>query len=124
MRTICSTMIDFTLIKSGEEFEMFCEDLLKAKGYDIASRPARGPDGGKDMIISFEYTDPLGFNERLRILIECKHFAKSNRSVREEHVGNIVERTLANNCLSVGGCARSVSSSPYTSSLRKAASTR
>ena len=98
MRTICSTMIDFTLIKSGEEFEMFCEDLLKAKGYDIASRPARGPDGGKDMIISFEYTDPLGFNERLRILIECKHFAKSNRSVREEHVGNIVERTLANNC--------------------------
>lgn len=91
-------MVEFTLIRSGEEFELFCEDLLKAKGFRIISRPSRGPDGGKDIKASLTYTDKLGLNVDLLVLVECKHFAKSDRSVRESDVGNIIERTLMHNC--------------------------
>jgi hypothetical protein len=42
------------LIETGEEFELLCEDLLRAKGLDVPSRPSRGPDGGADMIVGRE----------------------------------------------------------------------
>jgi hypothetical protein len=91
-------MYDFTLIKTGEEFELLCEDLLKAKGLDIQSRPSRGPDGGADMIAAIVETGALGFRQEYRILIECKHFAGSGRSVRESDVGSIIERVIRHNC--------------------------
>jgi len=43
-------MIDFKLIKSPEDFELFCEELLKTYGFTIISRSARGPGQGKDII--------------------------------------------------------------------------
>ncbi len=91
-------MIDFTLIDSGEDFELLCEDLLRQKGFVIQTRPSRGPDSGADMIAEITNIDSLGCKENLRILIECKHYAKSNRSVREEQIGNIIERTISHNC--------------------------
>lgn len=91
-------MHDFTLIADGEEFEMFCEDLLKARRYILISCPSRGPDKGCDMILTYTYTDELGFIVDMRVLVECKHFAKSGRSVREGDIGNVVERVFANNC--------------------------
>jgi len=65
---------------------------------DIQSRPSRGPDGGADMIVGMIETDGLGFRQESRILIECKHFAHSGRSVRESDVGSIIERTIRHNC--------------------------
>jgi len=91
-------MYDLKLIKTGEEFELLCEDLLRAKGLDMQSRSSRGPDGGADMIVGMIETDDLGFREESRILIECKHFAHSGRSVRESNVGSIIERTIRHNC--------------------------
>lgn len=91
-------MLDFSLIETSEEFEMLCEDLLIAKGFFIETRPSRGQDHGADIIAHMFKTDSLGFTESLRVLVECKHFAKSNQSVREDNVKNIVERTLSNNC--------------------------
>jgi len=91
-------MFDFTLITSGEEFEQLCEDILRNKGIEIISKPSRGPDFGVDICATISVTDDIGINEKHRILIECKHFAKSNRSVREDDIGNIIERTIANNC--------------------------
>ena len=91
-------MYDLKLIESGEEFELLCEDLLKAKGLDVQSKPSRGPDGGADMIVGITVTDGLGFRQESRILVECKHFAHSGRSVRESDVGSIIERTIRHNC--------------------------
>ena len=91
-------MYDLKSIKTGEEFELLCEDLLRAKGLDIQSRPSRGPDGGADMIVGMIETDGLGFRQESRILIECKHFAHSGRSVRESDIGSIIERTIRHNC--------------------------
>ena len=91
-------MLDFTLINSGEEFEQLCADILRCKGIEITSKPSRGPDFGVDIVATITVTDNIGINEKHRILIECKHFAKSNRSVREDDIGNIIERTVANNC--------------------------
>ncbi len=50
--------IDFTEIQSGEEFELFCEDLLQEMGFSIKAKVARGPDLGKDIIAthSLPYT--------------------------------------------------------------------
>jgi hypothetical protein len=42
--------IDFTQIESGEKFELLCEDLLKAMGFTIVEKVARGPDRGKDTL--------------------------------------------------------------------------
>lgn len=75
-------MFDFKIIETGEDFELLCEDVLKAMGLDIQSRPSRGPDGGADIIVSMIETNDIGFRQESRILIECKHFAHSGRSVK------------------------------------------
>jgi len=74
---------------SPEDFEFLCEDLLRAKAFTIESRPARGPDGGKDMLAVRDVTDDMGLVHRERWLVECKHFAGTNRSVTEKDIGNI-----------------------------------
>ena len=80
-------MVDFTQI-SSEDLEFLTEDILKSLGYVIDSRPARGPDQGKDMIAIRDSIDAVGFKESERMLIECKHFAVSKRSVLEADIGN------------------------------------
>ncbi len=91
-------MLDFTLIENGEEFEQLCEEILIRKGIEIISKPFRGPDYGVDILASVIVTDKLGIKEKHRVLVECKNFAKSNRSVRESDIGNVIERAMSNNC--------------------------
>ncbi len=91
-------MLNLKLIRSGEDFELFCEELLRAEGFSIEKRPSRGPDAGADMIVSITKQDVLGVAEESRILVECKHNAHSGRSVRESDVGLIIERTVSNHC--------------------------
>ncbi len=91
-------MLDFTLIETGEEFEQFCEELLLKKGIEIISKPSRGPDYGVDILANVTVFDNLGIKEKQRVLIECKHFARSNRSVRESDIGNVIERAISTNC--------------------------
>ena len=90
--------IDFTRIKSGEDFELLCEDLLLAMCFRIEAKVARGPDLGKDMIATFTQTDPAGFEETHRYLVECKHFAKSDVSVKEEDIGSFIARMGTHAC--------------------------
>ncbi len=90
--------IDFSLIEGGENFELLCEDLVQSMGYKIEEKVSRGPDGGKDIIAVYSIKDPAGFSETHRYLIECKHFAVSNKSVTEEDIGNVVLRMSANAC--------------------------
>ncbi len=94
----CAMYIDFTRIKSGEDFELLCEDLLQAMCFRIEAKVARRPDLGKDMIATLTQTDPAGFEETHRYLVECKHFAKSDVSVREEDIGSPIARMGAHAC--------------------------
>jgi hypothetical protein len=90
--------LDLAQIETGERFELFCSELLKSMGFKIARSPSRGPDRGVDLIATSSTIDDLGFELDVRMAVECKHFAGSQRSVTEAAVGNIVERTLSHNC--------------------------
>ncbi|MBU0703343.1 MAG: SUMF1/EgtB/PvdO family nonheme iron enzyme [Chloroflexi bacterium] len=81
-------VIDFTEIESGEEFELLCEDLLRAMGFAIEHPPARGPEGGKDLIIGEVVRDKMGFAEERKTLVQCKHKAQSGRAVGFAEVAN------------------------------------
>lgn len=93
-----SMYIDFTRIESGEDFELLCEDLLQSIGFQIASKVARGPDLGKDIIAVSNSTDIAGINEIHRYLVECKHFALSGRCVKEADVGSPISRMGSHKC--------------------------
>ena len=90
--------IDFKLIESGEDFELLCEDLLRSMGYQIVAKVARGPDLGRDLIVSLKQIDPAGFDEEHRYLVECKHLAKSGVSVKEKDIGSPIARMGSHDC--------------------------
>lgn len=69
---------------SPEDWEFFAADFLGAKGCTIELPPARGADGGKDMIVSFQGK---------RYIVSCKHFIKSGKSVTEKDEASFIERT-------------------------------
>lgn len=80
--------IDFTRISSGDDFELLCRDVLKSKGINILSNPAVGPDQGKDILVEVESKDELGTKEKLIYVVQCKHYAKSGKSVQEGDLGD------------------------------------
>jgi hypothetical protein len=87
-------MIDFTEIphNNNDTWELFARDFLEELGFFIESPPDRGPDGGKDMLITEEVTGKL-HRYRFRWLVSCKHFAHSRAAVNEnDHEKNILER--------------------------------
>lgn len=85
-------MIDFTEIShQGDTWELFARDLLKQLGFFIESPPDRGPDGGKDMLVSEQLKGNLS-KYRFRWLVSCKHNAKSGKSVSETDEPNLLER--------------------------------
>ena len=84
-------MIDFTEIQDGETWELFARDFLQEMGFFIETSPDRGPDGGKDIIVTEELKGSLG-NYKFRWLVSCKNFAKGNKSVQETDEINIQER--------------------------------
>jgi hypothetical protein len=90
--------IDFTQIESGEDFELLCEDLLQAMGFTVEAKVARGPDLGKDIIATKTVTDTVGFSEMHRYLVECKHYAKSGKSVPEDVIGSPIARMGTHKC--------------------------
>ena len=81
--------IDFKRLESGDDFELLCRDVLESGGAEIISEPSRGPDQKKDMIVDIATRDPFGHRETTRYVVQCKHKAKSGRSVRESDLGDI-----------------------------------
>jgi hypothetical protein len=87
-------MIDFKEIphSNNDTWEQFARDFLEGLGFFIESPPDRGPDGGKDMLITEEVVGKL-HRYRFRWLVSCKHFAHSGSAVNEnDHEKNILER--------------------------------
>lgn len=85
-------MIDFKEIpSSGDTWELFARDFLLESGFYIESVPDRGPDAGKDLLVTEELTGNLN-KYKFRWLVSCKHFAKRDVAVNEKNELNIIER--------------------------------
>jgi len=67
-------------------------------GFSIEAQVARGPDLGKDIIALQTVTDRAGFSETHRYLVECKHYAKSGKSVLERDIGSSIARMGTHSC--------------------------
>ena len=86
-------MINFKEIPHNDDtWELFARDFLEELGFHIESPPDRGPDGGKDMLITEEVKGKL-HRYQFRWLVSCKHFGHSGKAVNEnDHERNILER--------------------------------
>lgn len=98
-------MIDFkeippSNIANGEQdtFELFARDFFHCLGYEILENPARGADGGRDLIIKEKRTGVSEIVTEVKWLVSCKHFGHSKKSVTPSIEQNIKDRLSANDC--------------------------
>jgi hypothetical protein len=59
-----------------DAFELFARDFLAHLGYQVVEHPARGADGGKDIVL-IERRSGVGGETNIRWLVSCKHKAHS-----------------------------------------------
>lgn len=82
---------------SQDTFELFARDALEDRGFKVVVGPARGADGGKDLIVE-EMRAGLVEDTKVKWLVSCKHFAPTGQSVRPDDEKNVLERVKASNC--------------------------
>lgn len=95
-----TSKLDFSQF-DGEEFEDLCEDLLKAKGFRDPQpiRSGRGPDGGRDIIVTeLRHSKVTDDSRPFRWLVQCKNYAKSNKSVQRVDIGAILDKLIRHKC--------------------------
>lgn len=68
----------------SDAFELFARDFFAALGFRIVEEPARGADGGRDLVIE-ELLRGTFTVEPIRWIVSAKHFAHSGESVRPAH---------------------------------------
>ncbi|WP_133406874.1 restriction endonuclease [Parashewanella tropica] len=86
--------IDASTIKGNDsdQFEKFSKQFFEhALKMEVISGPSRGPDGGVDLSVLDK-----GANERL--LVSCKHYAHSGKSVGRADEEDILDRLAEHNC--------------------------
>ena len=111
-------MLDFKEIESPEVWELFARDFLQQLGFFIESSPDRGPDGGKDLLITETLEGKVG-QYQFRWLVSCKHNAVSNISVSETEEYNILERVAGFNADGFIGFYSTVASSGLNNRLKQ-----
>ena len=84
-------MIDWREIPDSDTWELFARDFLAELGFVIEVGPGRGPDAGRDLLVSEQLRGTLHTN-KFTWLVSCKHFATSDKSVGTEHELNITDR--------------------------------
>ncbi len=80
-----------------DTFELFTRDFLSFLGYRIIQDPDRGADGKKDLIVD-EIIKGITDEYTIRWLVSCKHYAHSNRAVKDIDEPNITDRLLQHHC--------------------------
>lgn len=96
-------MIDFREIPKANQgpetdtFELFARDFLKQIGYVIIENPARGADGGADMIVK-DIRKGIEGDTEIKLLVSCKHYAHSSTSITPQIENNINDRILSKKC--------------------------
>ena len=84
-------MIDWTEITDGDAWELFARDFLVAIGYVVEVGPARGADGGRDLLVS-EQLKGIASSRKFTWLVSCKHYATSGSSVGPNDESDILDR--------------------------------
>ncbi len=74
-----------------DQFELFARDFVENLGFTIIDQPDRGPDGGKDILISEQLKGIRISSNRIWVL-SAKHFAPSGKSVGINDEINIRDR--------------------------------
>ena len=89
-------IIDFKEIKNGDKFEDLILELFKNReGVLHAEQTGKGNDLEADILVKVERPNPLlETKKELIAVIQCKHFAHSNRSVTKGNV-NIHDAIVA-----------------------------
>lgn len=82
----------------SDTFELFARDFLEILGYTIVEDPGRGPDGGKDLIVSETLNGLDGPYEEIKWLVSCKHYSNSGSSVSNNVEIDITDRIKSFGC--------------------------
>ena len=89
-------MLDFKEIdKSGDDFELLVREMLYNKGLEVYWS-GKGPDGGKDLLCIEKYKSNFKIFSR-RWIVQCKHYAHSEKAVGISELGSIENTCKANN---------------------------
>lgn len=111
-------MLNFREIANGEDWELFARDFFQLEGFFIETTPDRGPDGGKDFLMSETIKGKVG-QYKFTWLVSCKHNATSNKSVSEVDEQNILERVKGFNADGFIGMYTTVPSSGLNNRLKQ-----
>ena len=80
-----------------DQFELFAREFLLQEGFSIDVGPDRGPDAGRDMIVTETRSGPGG-DTRVRWLVSCKHKAHAGTSVTPADEPNVRDRIETHEC--------------------------
>ena len=80
--------IDFKKI-DWRKFQYLCADLLTAEGFINVFVGGEGQDRGRDISAEEDISSHTGFKERIKWMVQCKHYAGSGRSVRANEISEI-----------------------------------
>jgi hypothetical protein len=89
--------LDFNEIQTPDDWELFAREYFKIQGFKIVLDPARGVDGGKDLIVEEQLKGNIS-NQNKRWLVSCKHYAKTNQAIGCSIESNIMDRVTRHNC--------------------------
>jgi hypothetical protein len=101
-----------------DDFEHLAAEFLALAGYTIVRGPSRGADGGKDLIVEERRTGKFK-DTVVRLLVSCKHYAHSKKSVSVDSELNILERVKANKCDGFIGVYSTLASSSLDARLQE-----
>src|SRR4051812_29856694 len=110
-------MIDWTEIANGDSWELFARDFLAALGFVIEVEPGRGPDRGRDLVISEQLRGKIRA-QKLVWLVSCKHHAASGKAVGIEE-SDITDRLKRNNAAGFVGFYSTMASAPLVDRLNE-----
>jgi hypothetical protein len=83
-------MLDFSEISSdGTQFELLLREILFSLNYHVVWSGV-GADGGRDLLVREEIQSIFG-RRFFTWLVQCKHFAKSGRSVGVKDIDNVID---------------------------------
>jgi hypothetical protein len=89
-------MLDFSEIsEDGTQFELLIREILFSLDYHVIWSGV-GADGGRDLLVREEIQSIFG-RRFFTWLVQCKHFAKSRRSVGVKDLDNVVDSCVQHN---------------------------
>lgn len=86
-------MIDYAEIGDDGTWELFARDYLAELGFVVDVPPGRGPDQGRDLLISEQLTGRLR-TEKFTWLVSCKYYTKSEKAVGTGDEVSITDRLV------------------------------